>query len=356
MKITKDKKSKQKAKQIGGMAGRFVQLQEDIRKKRQRNASLRMDIDALLAEYQNRILPHERRLVQPMSALLQRLIDFFAMKSLTRWQRDELVVWIHETLEMLGRLDSEAAQTMGKAFNQKLADYFNMSVEQLDKIQAEEDDIEAIVEQLFREMNPEDGDEDVDLQDDLFGFDESEPAAEQNENPEPVVSKKPAPAFGEEWIKSLFRRTAKILHPDREQDEQRRNEKHILMSQLLTARDAGDVMAMIELYTTHVADAQAEFTEAEYQDILVMLEDQLQRLDEESDDIVNATTFHHFLYRRLYSRQKAARERKIKAYLAQIDEDIQVQMEGIAALRTLKDLKMALEVRLSHFDDVDMKW
>lgn len=356
MKITKDKKSKQKAKQIGGMAGRFVQLQEDIRKKRQRNASLRMDIDALLAEYQNRILPHERRLVQPMSALLQRLIDFFAMKSLTRWQRDELVVWIHETLEMLGRLDSEAAQTMGKAFNQKLADYFNMSVEQLDKIQAEEDDIEAIVEQLFREMNPEDGDEDVDLQDDLFGFDESEPAAEQNENPEPVVSKKPAPAFGEEWIKSLFRRTAKILHPDREQDEQRRNEKHILMSQLLTARDAGDVMAMIELYTTHVADAQAKFTAAEYQDILVMLEDQLQRLDEESDDIVNATPFHHFLYRRLYSRQKAARERKIKAYLAQIDEDIQVQMEGIAALRTLKDLKMALEVRLSHFDDVDMKW
>ena len=85
-----------------------------------------------------------------------------------------------------------------------------------------------------------------------------------------------------------------------------------------------------------------------------MREDQLQRLDDESDEIINATPFHHFLYRRLYSKQKAARERKIKAYLAQIDEDVQAQMEGIAALRTLKDLKMALEVRRSHFDDFDM--
>lgn len=354
MKISRGKQQKHKATQATGMAGRFAQLQEDIRKKRQRNETLRLDIDGLLAEYQNRILPHERQLVQPMSALLQRLIDFFGMKSLTRWQRDELVVWIHETLELLGRLDSEAAQTMGKAFNQKLADYFDISTEQFDKIQAEEDDIESIVEQLFREMNPDAGDDDVDLQDDLFGFDEPETVVESKENQKPVASQKPAPALGEDWIKSLFRRTAKILHPDREQDEQRRNEKHVLMSQLLTARDAGDVMAMIELYTTHVADAQAEFTAAEYRDILVMLEDQLQRLDEESDEIINATPFHHFLYRRLYSKQKAARERKIKAYLAQIDEDVQVQMEGIAVLRTLKDLKMALEVRLSHFDDFDM--
>ncbi len=37
MKISRGKQQKHKATQATGMAGRFAQLQEDIRKKRQRN-------------------------------------------------------------------------------------------------------------------------------------------------------------------------------------------------------------------------------------------------------------------------------------------------------------------------------
>ena len=53
-------------------------------------------------------------------------------------------------------------------------------------------------------------------------------------------------------IARLFRRLARVLHPDRERDEGRKRDKHRLMSECLRAREAHDIDTLLSLYTAHV--------------------------------------------------------------------------------------------------------
>ena len=52
----------------------------------------------------------------------------------------------------------------------------------------------------------------------------------------------------------LFRRLARALHPDREQDETLKREKHRLMSDCLRARDERDIDTLLSLYVAHVGE------------------------------------------------------------------------------------------------------
>lgn len=60
----------------------------------------------------------------------------------------------------------------------------------------------------------------------------------------------------ERWLNQMYRRTAKVLHPDLQTDEQLKLEYQDKMAQLFHAKDVGDITTIFDLYLQYVGDEQ----------------------------------------------------------------------------------------------------
>lgn len=76
----------------------------------------------------------------------------------------------------------------------------------------------------------------------------------------------------------LFRRLARALHPDREQDEALKGEKHRLMSECLRARDERDIDTLLSLYVAHVGELPDALADGGTDALERLLRDQLHEL------------------------------------------------------------------------------
>ena len=76
----------------------------------------------------------------------------------------------------------------------------------------------------------------------------------------------------------LFRRLARALHPDREQDEARKRDKHRLMSDCLRARDERDIDTLLSLYVEHVGELPEALADGGADALEGLLRDQLHQL------------------------------------------------------------------------------
>ena len=77
--------------------------------------------------------------------------------------------------------------------------------------------------------------------------------AEYNEIPESASVATDRESINDDVFKRLFRQTAAALHPDREKDEDRRKEKHVLMSHLLKASKERDLISIVKLHERHAS-------------------------------------------------------------------------------------------------------
>jgi hypothetical protein len=331
----------------------FAALQSAIKRQQKRNQSLQDDLQGLVHYYQERILPQERNLVFPIKLLIERLMGMYPRKALTQWQRQELTDWIFDEIQHLAMLDADAAREMASAFQAVMADFFKLSAEDIAELEAHaeremqradedaEDDDDDPFEELLRratEQKRQQG------QGNLFDDEDEEEPAQQRA----AAAKQETAINPENWIKLLFRRAAKVLHPDREQDPVVREQKHHLMSALIDARDRGDIMAMLALFNDHVAGSAVAFSAEEYPALIQLLQRQLNDLQAEERSIAHASPFHAFLHRNLYSKQKPTQERKIKAYLAKIEVEYRERLEQATELRSVKALQSVLKERVGY--------
>jgi len=80
-------------------------------------------------------------------------------------------------------------------------------------------------------------------------------------------------------IDKLFRRIARIVHPDREQDETKKAEKHAIMSDCLQARENEDIAQLLTLYTNHVGELPDTWSSESTEELESALEKQLRDLE-----------------------------------------------------------------------------
>lgn len=328
----------------------FAKLQSAIKRQQNRNRSLHDDLLGLVQYYQERILPREKDLVFPIKLLIERLMGMYPRKALTQWQRQELTDWIFDEIQHLAMLDADAARELATAFQSVMADFFKLSAEDIAELEAHaeremqhaDEDVEDddAFEELLRSATQQKRQQ---AQGNLFHEDDEEVA------PQPAATAKPEAAINPEiWIKLLFRRAAKVLHPDREQDPVAREHKHHLMSALIDARDRGDIMSMLALFSDHVAGSTVDFSAEEYPALIQLLQQQLSNLQAEEHSISYASPFHAFLYHNLYSKQKPTQERKIKTYLAKVDQEFQERTQMVQEIRTVKALQSVLKQRVGY--------
>ncbi len=355
--IAKPPKNQSSTTAKGTEQSLFDKLWAKVKKQKQANEKLQLSLDELSVIYQERILPVERQLVLPYSELIEKLLEFFKRKSLSQWQRQELGVWIMENIEMITPLDREKSRELVEQYYQLLANHLDMDMD-VDEMheQMEQanrfDDIDEFFENfegIFDEDKARQESKKAEYQDDLFGFmnDEQEP------EPKPELEKEKFtetanPSDGDKWLKTLFRRTANALHPDKEQDETLKAHKHQLMATLLAARESNDIYTIVNLYAEHV-DAADLLVEQEVMTTLCQqLQQQLHDIEMARHQLLDSNPVFSALYNNIYHNNKKMQAKNIDQYLDRINDQSYEITDLAHSIRNLSDLKEILKYRFEE--------
>lgn len=363
--IARGKNSKQKPK------SRFQQLWAEAEQLARDSAELEKQLSALVSRIDREIFSAERELGESVRQMVYRQIEFAGRKSLPKWQRAELNEWISENLSELthfGLVDDSLQNAVAKlraeqlgidldpnsdlSAREQLDKYFDMDDPDDDNDNWWDEDTDATdcgsgsTGDLF-----DDTLEDM-LDDDDGDLEEDEALAEllrklhaefaQHDDPPPVANDRKR--VDDSVFKRLFRQTAAALHPDRETDEDRQQEKHILMSQLLKARKERDLITVIQMHEQH-ASAESTLSVDDEQALEEVLVDYLNQQQSRMDDIIFQSPMHHMAYSAFYAKKPATVTRKINAHLKKVDARRQSIHHFITEVKTLKSLKLILEAR-----------
>ena len=341
----------------------FDKIWSEVKNKQLENAKLKTELADLHKIYQERILPVEQLTAEPYSQLAQRLIEFFSRKSLSQWQRRELSQWIFECIDYVQPLHAERGAELVASYQQVLADFLEVDVEDLEEEMNQHDDpLEGAMgefddlEKAFHDAMNNDSPE-SEFQDDLFGFDMGGDgdntfddfftgADSTGHSPEHSPEHpKENNVFSDKWLRTIFRRTANALHPDKERNAALRKEKEGLMSQLLTARDDKDVYSLINLYMQYVDSDDLLIAEDTMRKLCEQLREQKNQLTEERHQILYENPMYAALYESLHSKNNKKRERKIALHIQRVEESTHEFSQFVASLRNLKVLKVHLNDR-----------
>lgn len=315
---------------------RFNKLWQEVKKKQARNEKLKQDMDALLATYTQKVMPVELEIEEPLILLARRLVEFASRKSLADWQRGELQDWITETLHEVSQYNAAEAESISNDYNQVIAEYYNIPVEELTGPPDIEDETHEAMHEAFESINADDESAFDQQQEDLFDDAEGQPTAGAERHDQPI---------NETWIRNLFRRTARALHPDKEQDPEQRTHKQKLMTQLLDARDQQDIMTMMMLYNEHVEDGELSLEPEEIETLCDLLEKQKEILDQDRFALIDESPMHYAVHDKLYAVSQKARDRKLKEHLDDVHASIKRKFKLVEYLRNLTNLKVVLEER-----------
>lgn len=339
------------------LQARFDELQQKLARQEQRNRKFGEELDDLARRYMTELSRIDNDHLANRTRLAEKLLEFFTRKSLSNWHREELAEWIVETISRIGSVDDETAERLHGRFRQIVADQMGMSEAEL----AEEARLsfESVAE-AFEDFDFEKSDDtgiglDDDGQEDLFGYDDvfREAAAGENEreaDPADRPGARDAVASSRglmdgSWVRTLFHRTAKALHPDREQDPAQRAPKERLMQRLLEARRQGDIMSLLKLYGESAAEGQVVLAKEEMEKACELLEARLRELQEEQDDLILTDPVRGFVYSELYAPTRRKRERNLQAWKASMEAEAAQVWNWIEEMRNLQVLKLALEER-----------
>ncbi len=344
---------------------RFQQLWAEASSLAKENLELEAELDALVRRVDTEIVQVERQLGEAIQQVVHRQLDFAQRKSLLKWQRAELDQWIDENLQELsamGLIDDALHNKLAALQAAKMGvdidpDSDLSAAEQLEKhleedaatyrkqFEDEDIDLDDTLDDMYGDEDESYLDED-DLEDDNLAellrrlnaeFGDQNQFERRAEQP----AKKP---IDDAVFKRLFRQTAAALHPDKESDEGRRQEKHELMSQLLKARKEYDLITILRLHEEH-ATAESGLKAEDEQALEQILVEYLNQQQRRTDEIIWQSPMHHMAFTEFYHKKSATVTRRIKTHLAKVEKKRQGLLAFMTDVKTLKTLKQVLAER-----------
>ncbi|PID63946.1 MAG: hypothetical protein CSB44_00305 [Gammaproteobacteria bacterium] len=391
MKLVFDQSRAKNREKTSRLQKRFERLSTRLERLRIGDAEFRIEFDALCIRYQKRMQAHDRSLLERNRALCEKLIVFASRKSLAIWHREELDDWIRELL--LGRIwpyDNVAGERLRSSYEDVVAAR-----------------MDALREELMREYDidiPEDGewgesdwvrgvgprhagadtDTDTDTDDEAPRGHQEEPydfggtadeaagpdsaghASDGADSEQPRTGRRRGTRWwggnnpGEavrslmdgKWLRSLFRRAAQELHPDRELDESLRKEKEAAMQALLAARRDGDVLTILSLYSHWVDSSDMALAEEDLSALCDAMEDEIAQVAGKRASHAFGDGDRMTVYTSLYADSAAGRRRRWREFEKELDREAAELDDLLPRLRNLKVLKSELEKRVEVDDRV----
>ena len=362
---------------------RFDKLRSALDRERRLSERFRRDLDGLVDIYQSRSRENDRRAFDDLVALSERLIVFASRKTLSNWHRGELMLWIRDLSERrIAPIDRKMAERLQREYNEALARAMGRSVEEMlaadeaaeragdfgehsdGAFDADEDGAEQGRAETPDDAGESGASEEGWRQADMFGFDdidaesaEAEQAhwsageededdededEDEDEDDENELSRK---VMDGSWLKTLFRRAAQMLHPDREPDPRRRESKQARLRELLAARKQGDIMAVLSIYSETVSDADIVLAEQEMTQVCDALQSQLNILRMDQEEYLYSHPLRHLAFTLFYDNTRKGRERKIRQWERELREEADELRRLVPTLRNLDALKGVLRER-----------
>lgn len=149
-------------------------------------------------------------------------------------------------------------------------------------------------------------------------------------------------------LKGIYKKIASVIHPDREQDEQKRIEKTELLQQANTALEEKDLLTLLKLraYTEHGDQQQSvKIANEHLKSYNLLLEDKIEQLQFEVDDIVYSFDWEMSgFYKQSFKPLDLIK--KYKHDLAEVqnklekDQDLLMQYQDITMLKKLLKSRM----------------
>jgi len=159
------------------------------------------------------------------------------------------------------------------------------------------------------------------------------------ETREAATGERRAPGASDRLVSRLFRRLARVLHPDREPDAGLRREKHRLMSDCLRARAERDVETLLGLYATHVGALPEDLLEEHPATLVALLRRQLDTLRARLRRFSAGDALQRLIVARYGADDPAEIDRRFELHAGALDgeiervEDLERHIVGIAGLR-----------------------
>ena len=270
-----------------------ARLWRDIRRAGQEIDAVRRHAEALGTRFAATIEPRERALTRAVCRLTERLVERHGTTSLDSGERTLLGLWINENLASLSR-HPFAPPARTEALARRWRRHLGAAAHPLD----------VPLASLYARQSGRAGDAGPDRLDGGPHAASTATASSRNDRGRGATSRRDEPgderprhegerpgegrargaragggrgadggaaeapartahtvtADLQRLVERLFRRLARVLHPDRELDETRKRDKHRLMSECLRARDERDLDALSRLYATHVGELPDELT------------------------------------------------------------------------------------------------
>ena len=362
-------------------------LWSKIEKKQKRNQKFLDDKENLFVEFQAKVLPFEQQQGMEMVNLVEFLIPFFGRKSLSEYQREELISWIESTLEylrshpFLADVDHDALQNKFTAAFTAFIQVQNVEIDihQIEKVrmdiehmfegnmQLTEDEIinlikdPSLLNQYIQRMDKEisEDEEDYDNEenngehgdpferffDDNFGEDDLQQDAAKEASKD-AKQKNLDKLFKAGQLNKIYKRLASLLHPDKEQDPAKKEQKHVLMQTLSDARKNKDAFTLLQLYQIHINDGEFSFDPDTLGSMQALLRAKLHRLDDELYAEKSSNELSTLVWRKFSGRSKKQTESNIKIHVANIAEEMQENQLIMQQNQTVAQMKKRLQERL----------
>ncbi|MBV8042713.1 hypothetical protein [Pluralibacter sp.] len=341
---------------------------ESIRKQQGLIAKLQQQRIETYSRFQQELLPAEQQFIQLLYNNTLRLCELASRKSLSRTQRDHLIFFIEDNVDVLrhhpftNHVDISALLTKALCLCAQLSvtseldeidslrEYINgdrpegegFSDEELLEIFRDPQKMEEVIQ---AKQQQEQASDDDDLFADDFDF---SPDDEQRQ----AQHKKLDSLFSDSVIKTMYKRLASALHPDKEMNEASRKEKHDLMVQLTQARKDHDVWTIFEMYQQHI-DGNADFSDDEIPVINQLLKQRLSALKAEYESLwYDESSIEGLIWSQFSGRTSKSIEKKLDSRRTKLREMTEVEENMIAHLSSVKSVQQYLKTHRRHVDEL----
>lgn len=354
MKLT-TRKENVKATKKSGLSSEelFNQAWKKVSTQQNKNDRLREEIKAFAEQVTEAVEQHEKAYIATLYQNCEHLLVFYGRKSLAMWHRDILLQWILDYVDTIASNPFAGDVDLNSLYQAIESAVEKMNPEQLDPFQddamdsehntsdarADAEEFADILDELFSEFQQDSGFDDFFHQQNTF--------EQQQKEDDQALNKLMKGAS----INKLFRRVARILHPDREQDEQARLEKNRLMSELTEARDNNDIITLFSFYAEYIGQSPLEELGGDLADATALLNRQYEKLRAQHADILHEDPKAGALYQRFHKKSMKAALQGINAHLAAMEQDMNNLQLFCKEVTSLNKLKPYLQMRWERINE-----
>ncbi|WP_421847749.1 hypothetical protein [Marinomonas sp.] len=371
MKVTTSKTTKKD--QQDTPESRFNKAWQRIINQRKKNQQLQEQMTHFTESTMEQLQAPEQDYASVLYAVCEQFLVFYQRKSLSNWQRETLIEWFmehyqflrsspftsHLDLDNLGMLCREAIVSINPEIAEEVEqiwqedelgiededDLEDDDLEGYDDLEDDEPFMEDMFESLFAEFLQNEADDGKNTTEDTFNefFRKQKAEHDRQQHEEKELDK----LMKTGALNKLFRKILRQLHPDLEQDEDRRKAKNKLVSQLTDARDNGDIGTIFTMYAEHVGESPLlSLGDVDLDNATKVLQRQFEQLRDQKDDILfKAGPIAAAIYSRFHCKTAKASQKAINDHIQELQQDTLSLKEFITYVTSIAKLKPYLEER-----------